>query len=335
MKTIILSILIFIGANYSIYSQITIGSNLSPNSGALLDLKESNNIGANSSKGLTFPRVSLERPDILAPCVTGDLTTDVKNAHIGLCVYNVTFNKELGLCPGFHVWDGMKWDRIAEDCTATLTAKVPVTCVADGYEYYLTFDASGDWLLEIEDVNGVITSDKTPIKGGTVNGYTYKFKTSAALSHDADIKFVFTSPKNYFEKQIFTTRVIPAFIANEEYQEGDPLLVMLPTVPSEITNYDSAFNGYFNTSWALPDIKVESIKDANTGMDIYWVNCKINKMGENSFNDWGNLYTIRIDLTFADTTSVGNYIIVIRFGDSPIKMQLIGTRVESSIEIID
>lgn len=91
--------------------QITIGSNVEPKEGALLDLKESTDSPMkekliNASKGVGLPRVYLEALDKLEPCASSESTSKV--SHKGLIVYHVgsEFMPE-----GEYVWDGEKWNK--------------------------------------------------------------------------------------------------------------------------------------------------------------------------------------------------------------------------------
>lgn len=98
-------------------AQVTVGSNLTPLDGALLDLKQNDNINSNSTKGLLNARVYLIGLDKMDPCIkTEDLQAGDKESHIGLLVYNITDSLEVGLCPGLHVWDGIQWIRLPEPC---------------------------------------------------------------------------------------------------------------------------------------------------------------------------------------------------------------------------
>lgn len=81
-----------------INAQITIGSSIKPKPGALLDLKQDENQGKNSSKGLLLPRVSLTSINQLYPMFKDDLeynnpATGKKviedQLHISLIVYNI------------------------------------------------------------------------------------------------------------------------------------------------------------------------------------------------------------------------------------------------------
>lgn len=102
-----------------ITAQITVGSEVSPAKGSLLDLKENDGTNENSKKGMLFPRVALEDAVKLDPCIKSDVVQDAdKKTHIGLTVYNITDDLTVGLCPGLHVWDGDKWVRVPEPCKA-------------------------------------------------------------------------------------------------------------------------------------------------------------------------------------------------------------------------
>jgi len=111
-------ILLFLFIGYScLYSQVTIGSSLKANEGALLDLKQENNDtgGETSTKGLMLPRVELKT---LTPA-TGKLSESIgntgtwaENIHTGLLVYNVVNTLDActgGAYDGVYVWTGTEW----------------------------------------------------------------------------------------------------------------------------------------------------------------------------------------------------------------------------------
>ncbi|MFV0538787.1 MAG: hypothetical protein ACK5M3_15695 [Dysgonomonas sp.] len=83
----------------------------------MLDLKENDNLDANSNRGLVLPRAMLD-----SLTITGgntNLATTVRNAsgvwdiqeHIGLALYNVNKSDACigGADEGVYVWDGEKW----------------------------------------------------------------------------------------------------------------------------------------------------------------------------------------------------------------------------------
>lgn len=78
-------------------AQVTIGSNITPNNGALLDLKEEYTSGgeANSKRGLGLPRVKITEKYSLKDVIEGYESLadkdkkDLSASHIGLVVYNM------------------------------------------------------------------------------------------------------------------------------------------------------------------------------------------------------------------------------------------------------
>lgn len=103
-----------------INAQVTIGSEYSPSSGALLDLKELNIAGggADSNKGLLLPRVMLKSLTIpsngtnLATTINGTQSSDFweQSEHVGLTVFNVVDDAECPTFPkGVYTWNGNLW----------------------------------------------------------------------------------------------------------------------------------------------------------------------------------------------------------------------------------
>ena len=95
----------------SLCAQVTIGSRLPAKSGALLDLKENDELGANSSRGLLLPRVNLQSLQLLSP-ENAQLTDD--ESHTALVVYNLVRNIEKDLCPGVYIWSGNQWMKVGD-----------------------------------------------------------------------------------------------------------------------------------------------------------------------------------------------------------------------------
>jgi hypothetical protein len=105
----------FLFCTLAISAQVSIGSDLAPAKGALLDIKQqAGNITATSG-GLLLPRVGLTTINSLAPLINNPTTTD-NSDHKGLTVYNVTSNATFK--PGIYVWDGAKWSIIKEGAGA-------------------------------------------------------------------------------------------------------------------------------------------------------------------------------------------------------------------------
>lgn len=131
----------------TINAQVTIGSELEPASGTLLDLKE--NADGSATKGFKLPRVALISLSDLAPCVT-NATNDEKDYYKGLQVYNT--NSKVG--EGVLTWDGSKWSSFAME-TQIIQGSLLVDGViksATGYTNFkfaeLTIEQAGVYLIE-------------------------------------------------------------------------------------------------------------------------------------------------------------------------------------------
>lgn len=112
IKILLLSIILPI----YITAQVSIGASLQPEKGAILDLKENDNTGVNSIKGLAIPKVALSSLTELYP-MYGSMgaeadeyiqnKTSLKKKHTGLTVYNN--NETVTFTPGYYLWDGERW----------------------------------------------------------------------------------------------------------------------------------------------------------------------------------------------------------------------------------
>ncbi len=92
---------------YCVKAQVTIGSNVAPNTNALLDLK--NQSDESSTKGLLLPRVGLKAINDTYP-----MTTPLS---AGMVVYNTATagTSPNNVIPGYYYYDGQKWVRISGD----------------------------------------------------------------------------------------------------------------------------------------------------------------------------------------------------------------------------
>lgn len=107
------SVFFFLLCASDISAQVTIGSDIQAEQGALLDLKE--NLDRSSKKGLGLPRVELKNirtETDLAKTMGASVGLYDASEHIGLVVYNTGKNEEslaTRFCPGVHVWTGTYW----------------------------------------------------------------------------------------------------------------------------------------------------------------------------------------------------------------------------------
>ncbi|MDR2057311.1 MAG: hypothetical protein LBP83_03340 [Dysgonamonadaceae bacterium] len=116
--------------SFQVRAQVTIGNLSNPQNGALLDLKEKEitNPDAdtpNSSKGVLFPKVSLDSATSLKPLFP--TTADIqKKTSKGMIVYNVNKNA-VGLNTGLCVWTGEEWSSLVGGGSSS-SAKLNIKC---------------------------------------------------------------------------------------------------------------------------------------------------------------------------------------------------------------
>lgn len=131
MKEIILSLLcICLLSNTNIAAQVTIGSDISPQNGVLLELKERTPStpsldNSTSDRGILFPRVKLTDKSNLFPMFEDDgnggykiestqyVKSDEDKAHTGLIVFNVNLNKDF--IGGLYIWNGEEWRKFEDN----------------------------------------------------------------------------------------------------------------------------------------------------------------------------------------------------------------------------
>ena len=103
--------------------QVTIGSNVSPEGGSILDLKEfaAKSQNQTSDKGVVLPRVLLTNKNELYPMYWNTSTSseqteytnnkaELKKKHVGMTVFNLTNTGDFVI--GVHIWTGTEWRKI-------------------------------------------------------------------------------------------------------------------------------------------------------------------------------------------------------------------------------
>ena len=140
------------------FAQVTIGSKKTPNSGAVLDLKEYDG-AATSIKGMMLPRVNLTSATDLFPMFKDDVDyndpsktkkSTEDELHVGLTVYNTKEELCEGLLKGVYVWDGTKWTVLREGKFPSKTSTlVDLRDPAESEKYRIgEFGNAGWWMLE-------------------------------------------------------------------------------------------------------------------------------------------------------------------------------------------
>lgn len=177
-------ILSFIFSSLNTSSQITIGSNEQPVSGALLQIKnmdEKQSSGLeNATKGLGMPRVLLTKKHQLLPMFSNQLGDYNNNKatydaeHIGLLVYNPEANIDEIICKGLNVWDGEQWQCLNRtvnysiDCSSVIVHGVyRYDEMLDPEQHYIELDLTTD----INSIGSIYH-----IKTQTIDGISFEGK---------------------------------------------------------------------------------------------------------------------------------------------------------------
>ncbi len=135
---------LLMASSSTLNAQVTIGSDIPPKEGALLELK--NNIDGSSTKGLGMPRVaiiSLTDIKLSIPSVQ----VGEESQHAGLMVYNVNEDQcaPAPIFKGLYVWDGSVWQHLGN---ATFP-DVQIYQDQDGNDFKARqFGAAGVWMVE-------------------------------------------------------------------------------------------------------------------------------------------------------------------------------------------
>lgn len=88
------------------WGQVTIGNDTPPVKGALLQLKENENTGANSTKGLLLPRVKLTDSNSLQDL---GIPASENLLHAGMMIFNTNDDLCKNISKGVSLWTGEEW----------------------------------------------------------------------------------------------------------------------------------------------------------------------------------------------------------------------------------
>ena len=187
-KKIVLSILFSVFL-LNVSAQVTVGSDVVPIDGALLDIKQqaANAANVTATKGVVFPRVELTGKTSLAPLATDNATN--KSSHIGTVVYNLkpvaATGSDAALRVGLNVWDGEKWTFPKQSAPKFFylpTFRLPIATVGNKtfnlyteYQRQFTYNAS-------TNPNFVSSDGATQVPTYTANDLIF-----AVLDYDATV----------------------------------------------------------------------------------------------------------------------------------------------------
>ena len=174
----------------SSFSQVTIGTNVKPLTGALLDLKEKDDAtgGATSDKGLLLPRVKLNtlKPEAgkLSESI-GNTGTWTESVHTGLLVYNATNTLDActgGTYQGVYIWSGAEWLPLFQNKISTPTTDVTTDTYGGANSYIVA--PEGTVIIPVQrafDIWAAFTGT-TPVTGKVLDPTTAIGSLSGALT---------------------------------------------------------------------------------------------------------------------------------------------------------
>jgi len=254
-KIIFLTSIFAILSVLTLKAQVTIGTLESPVPGALLQLKSTgdadSNGDVNATKGLALPRVALVKHDQLQPMYSADeaaaLSTEVKLAHKGLVVYNLTDDPEEPLSIGLNYWDGEQWNSIEPKVTQAQFSITDCSLITENGDYVRTIPLNGDNYIMVP-----------------VNVTKPGYYTITAVPNPEN-GYYFTASGQFMSRGPVNVRLQGAGLpvkASPGGSPGDPIIVVL--------------NG--DTASCTPNVLVKDIKADDTAQPLFNIDCNSTKV---------------------------------------------------------
>ncbi|MDR1918305.1 MAG: hypothetical protein LBQ65_01515 [Tannerellaceae bacterium] len=192
MKTFKSFFLFFVIAGFACFEangQVTIGADIEPRKGALLDIKQTdgnNGAATVTSGGLLLPRVSLSYLTNLAPLVPSPTGTDLAD-HKGLTVYNLSTTAPFK--PGLYVWNGIKWITAGEKYFYMPSCNIPVTSTGtkninlyDEYAKQFAKAGTDPWVSSNASINFIPSPESTTLYARTDLDYVITYYDTNVFS---------------------------------------------------------------------------------------------------------------------------------------------------------
>lgn len=161
-----------------IKAQVTVGMGEKPADGAILQLKETDETGVNSARGLLMPRVKLlaETGTDMSETMANASATWDKKVHTGLWVYNTNTVASTNICPGLYHWNGEKWVRMHEKCPVSICVELSSVTIKGPVHEFIFYTFEVDEILP-DDATEPLTyqwylGDTKLNDGGGISGST-------------------------------------------------------------------------------------------------------------------------------------------------------------------
>ncbi len=281
-------------------AQVTIGSELAPDSSALIDLKEQ--ADGTSTKGILGPRAALNS-------VT-DQTT-IPNPASGLLVYN-TGTGALGFA-GYVFWNGSEWRTLSNGSLAAGTIG-SITC--NGVSLTPSVYAAGTYyegtmIVPYTGGNGGVYESQTigPVNGLTATLSSGNFNVGAgSLAYTVTGTPTVTTPTTTTFSITIGGKTCDAVIgAGEGIAPGDLVFYATPEIPA---NFGGGDNNTGNTAanWMSYYVDDLPIIAGKLRLDAYFSNSSIGGDGTVSINPrLVNITGENVKLWFSAMSTVNSY----------------------------
>lgn len=178
----LLLLLLFVSVQF--HGQVTIGSGIEPNKGALLDLKEfeiaeSVKGGATATKGIMLPRVVLKNLNELTMSdnVIVDDAEGAWKVHEGLTVFNLYEDLSKKICKGVYVFDSSSWVRLGKPCPFFFKINCNEIKVRGEYEEFEPVDEENYLTIYLTDIDILAKGEKLSIHTEGNSGLTFDLET--------------------------------------------------------------------------------------------------------------------------------------------------------------
>lgn len=291
MKIRLLFIVIFFLSYIPLsHSQVTIGSDLEPREGLLLDLKEDKTTGRepNSTKGLGLPRVELSSLNILT------IDDSSKNDdYVGITVYNVVKDIEkTDIKEGIYSWDGTQWMQVVTvddygmdeqllrsngDGTFGWTTFIPPTFSFHKPTQIVTFDQAKVIPITPYSYQDIISINKgnsvyAPKEGLFDNDFVY----SETLNIQSDMgkdKYLLFGMIGYVRLTTIDNRTTP-------YQFWQTIKIDIYVDDTEIKTYERLYSSAANADLAMyiNIFSIISLNDFNIDKGIHTIKVRISNV---------------------------------------------------------
>jgi hypothetical protein len=222
LKSVFIFILFIAGIScFEAKGQVTIGSDIAPLEGVLLDIKtKAGTAGLGDATtdaaggGLGLPRVALTSVSSLAPFLPSATSAQMKD-RTGLMVYNISNTSPFKA--GVYVWDGEKWNVAGRGVKWFYMPSVNVTITSTGtgktfdlynaYKNQFTKQGNATWASNNSNLSYVPSPENTGLYASTELDYIITYYDQVVFNNVSvsnsgmltyDVNTLNTTPKTYF-----------------------------------------------------------------------------------------------------------------------------------------